>query len=93
MSVQMDGYRIEGVSGSGNGPAMRGRAFPQAALDVRYPLIRQSGNLNQVVEPVAMLIGAPNGSNPADIPDEESTVFELDDRTFSALIALPDWTG
>ena len=85
MSVQMDGYRVEDVSSSGNGSTLLGRAFPQAALEVRYPLIRQSGSLNQVVEPVAMLIGAPNGSNPTDIPDEESTVFELDDTNLLSL--------
>ena len=85
MSAQMDGYRIENVTGSGNDAASRGRAFPQAAIEARYPLVRHSSNLKQIVEPVAMLIGAPNGSNPRVIPDEESTVFELDDTNLLSL--------
>ena len=85
MSAQLDGYRIEDVSSSGNDSALRGRAFPQAAIEARYPLVRHSKNLKQVIEPVAMMIGAPNGSNPDDIPDEESTVFELDDTNLLSL--------
>jgi LPS-assembly protein len=55
------------------------------AIEARYPFVRHSGNLKQVIEPMALGIVAPNGSNPEQIVDEESTVFELDDTNLLSL--------
>ncbi len=78
-TAQVDGYRIENNSGGTDDYTLRGRLFPQLAVDASYPFVRQTGKLTQLIEPVATGILAPNGSNPNIIPDEESTVFELDD--------------
>jgi len=80
-SLQADGYRLDGIQRP-NGTkddAFEGRILPRLAIDARYPFVRHSGNLKQIIEPIAVGILAPNGSNPSDIPDEEGTVFELDD--------------
>ena len=78
-TTQIDGYRIENASGSTDDNTLRGRVFPQLAVDARFPFVRQTGKLTQLIEPIVTGILAPNGSNPSVIPDEESTVFELDD--------------
>ena len=82
--MQIDGYRIDAATSSGD-TSLKGRVFPQMAFESRYPLIRHSVAHKQIVEPIAMLIGAPNGSNPNKIPDEESAVFELDDTNLLSL--------
>ncbi len=56
-----------------------GRIFPQASVEWRYPLVRQSGESRQLIEPVASVVVAPNGGNPGEIPNEDSRVFEFDD--------------
>ena len=83
-STQIDGYHIDD-SGNSGGTSLEGRFFPQVAIEARYPFIRHAWMLQQIVEPIAMIIGAPNGSNPNQIPDEESTVFELDDTNLLSL--------
>jgi LPS-assembly protein len=84
-TTQIDGYRISDASTSDDDETFEGRFFPQMAVKARYPFVRHSGNLKQVIEPIALGIAAPNGSNPAQITDEESTVFELDDTNLLSL--------
>ena len=80
-TVQADGYWIRDITRSDgtNDVTFDGRVLPRLAIDARFPLVRHSDDLKQVVEPIVLGIMAPNGSNPSDIPDEEGTVFELDD--------------
>jgi len=85
--VQADGYWTHGVEPGSNdvnpsdapGSDTTGRIFPQMALKWRYPWARQDGSLHQVIEPIAQAVLAPNGSNPGDIPNEDSLDFEFDD--------------
>ncbi len=56
-----------------------GRIFPRVAVDWRYPWIRQSGSVRQVVEPMVQLALSPYGGNPGEIPNEDSKDFEFDD--------------
>ncbi|WP_439814770.1 LPS-assembly protein LptD [Zavarzinia sp. CC-PAN008] len=56
-----------------------GRVLPQAAIDWRWPFVRSDGEVRQVIEPIAALVLAPYGGNPAEIPNEDSTSFEFDD--------------
>lgn len=84
-TAQLDAYRIQNVSSFDDSTSLRGRAFPQFALEARYPFVRFGENLKQVIEPIAVGIVAPNGSNPEQIVDEESTVFELDDTNLLSL--------
>ncbi len=58
-----------------------GRLFPQAKLDWRLPLVRQHETVHQVIEPLASLVVAPNGSNPTDIPNEDSLEVEFDETS------------
>ena len=63
------------------------RAFPQAALEWRYPWVVQSGGWEQIIEPIAQVVAAPNGNwfNRGDIPNEDSLGFEFDDTTLFSL--------
>ncbi|MCG8546094.1 MAG: LPS assembly protein LptD, partial [Alphaproteobacteria bacterium] len=69
--------------------SVTGRILPRATVDFRYPLVRASGKVRQVIEPIVMFTATPNGSNPNDIPDEDSTVFEADDTNLFSPDRLP----
>ena len=67
------------------------RGQPQLAVDWRWPFIttgRTVGNAF-VIEPIVQLIAAPYGGNPAGIPNESSTDFELDETDIFSLDRLP----
>ncbi len=91
--VQADSYWTHGVvQGSNNvnpanapGSDTTGRVFPQLAVKWRYPWVRQDGSFRQVIEPIAQAVFAPNGSNPGDIPNEDSLDFEFDDTNIFEL--------
>lgn len=65
------------------------RFTPQLAADWRLPLVRQEGSVRQLIEPVIQLIAAPYGSNPADIPNEDSLSVEFDDSNLFSLNRFP----
>ncbi len=96
--VQGDGYWVDSVDPnrdvvnptSATESGITGRVFPQVALQWRYPWVRHSGAMTQVVEPVAQVVLAPNGSNPGRIPNEDSQDFEFDDTN---LFSLNRFTG
>ena len=82
-----DGYYVAEVerpeAARYNGLA--GRFHPVAEMDVRYPLVRELGNVRLVVEPRAALIATTSALNTSKIPNEDSVDFELDDANlFSA---------
>ena len=91
--VQADGYWTHGVvPGSSDvnpsnapGSETTGRVFPQFAAKWRYPWMRQDGSVRQVIEPIAQAVFAPNGSNPGEIPNEDSLDFEFDDTNLFKL--------
>jgi LPS-assembly protein len=56
-----------------------GRAFPQAALNWRYPWVDEFGSISALVEPIAAAFAAPVGGNPIGIPNEDAQSFEFDD--------------
>ncbi len=61
---------------------IRGRFRPQLKIDWRLPLVRSvSRNIQQFIEPVGQLVIAPNGVNDANIPNQDSTLFELDETS------------
>jgi LPS-assembly protein len=64
------------------------RALPQAALMLRWPLIRNGGaSGTQIIEPIAQVIVAPNAgdSQLTRIPNEDSLDFEFTDANLFAL--------
>ena len=91
--VQTDGYWTHGVvPGSNNvnpsnapGSETTGRIFPQFAAKWRFPWMRQDGPVQQVVEPIVQAVVGPNGSNPGEIPNEDSLDFEFDDTNIFKL--------
>lgn len=92
-SVQADVYNVDqtanpAVSQDVNS-TVTGRLLPRATVDIRYPLVRSSGAVRQLIEPIAMLTAAPNGQNPKNIPDEDSAVFEADDTNLLSEDRLP----
>ena len=74
-----DGFRIEESSSTDDDWLLLGRVFPKLFLETRFPLVRYSKGLKQIIEPVLLGTLSPNGSNSTKIIDEEGTVFELDD--------------
>ena len=96
--VQADGYWVDDVDPRSNAvnPAndtedgLTGRIFPQLALQWRYPWVQHEGTQHQVVEPIAQVVLAPNGSNPGEIPNEDSRDFVFDDTN---LFSLNRFTG
>lgn len=91
--VQTDGYWTDGVvAGSDDvnpsdapGNETTGRFFPQFAAKWRYPWVRQDGSVRQVIEPIVQAVFSPNGSNPGEIPNEDSLDFEFDDSNLFKL--------
>lgn len=83
--VQADIYSISSalknpsVAGGPRFSGVTGRIFPHAMIDWRYPLVREVGNVRQLIEPRVAVILAPNGNNPKTIPNEDSLDFEFDD--------------
>ena len=82
--VRLDGYALETgnkvlVSKHANDSYNKGRIYSVASTKVSYPLMAQTENTTQVLEPIAMLILSPNTKNSDDIPNVDSTVFDFDD--------------
>ena len=91
MNLYADGYYVAEVSrpreSDYNGLASR--IYPVAELDMRYPLVRELGNVRLIVEPRASLIASMTGLNPSEIPNEDSVDFELDDTNLFSLNRFP----
>ena len=81
--VQTDAYWVDNVPDpDAAGQTLKGfsgRAFPQAGLDWRYPFIRRGRWFSEVLEPIAGIIAAPGGGNPANAPNEDSLDLELNE--------------
>jgi LPS-assembly protein len=92
-SVQADVYNVDQTSdpsvSQDVNSTITGRVLPRATVDVRYPLVRSSDTVRQLIEPVVMVTAAPNGENPKNIPNEDSTVFEADDTNLLSEDRLP----
>jgi LPS-assembly protein len=69
------------------------RGLPYIALDWRWPFAatKTVGGTSFVVEPVAQAILSPYGDNPKDIPNEDSSDFELDDNNIFNFEHLPGY--
>lgn len=80
-SVRGDGYYAgnttldNGTSYSG----LAGRVHPEAALEWRYPFVREGEGVRDVLEPITAVIVSPNGGNNSRIPNIDSRDFEFDD--------------
>ncbi len=82
LTLDTDLYFVQDHTVPGNNnPSddVTGRVFPQAQLDWSKPYSKGDGNITQIIEPKVSLIMAPNGSNPSEIPNEDSQEFEFDE--------------
>ncbi len=96
-SVQADGYWAEDFEVGNIDPnpdnntdsEFDGRVFPQVALQWRYPWVSHGTVLDQVIQPSAQVVLGPDGSNPDEIPNEDSLDFEFDDTNLFSLNRFP----
>ena len=68
------------------------RAHPQAAVDFRWPFVRDGGKGGtQLIEPIAQVIVGPNGTGIRNqrVPNEDSLDFEFTDQNLFALNRFP----
>lgn len=89
-SLRNDLYHVEHNSAAiSEDDGFTGRIFPQVSAHWRYPFVRNSGSSRQLIEPIAAVVLAPNGSNPGAIPSEDSTVVEIDDTNILSADRFP----
>lgn len=84
-----DLYWVDNGGPGNSGDELTGRIWPLAALEWRYPLVRNQGSIRQLIEPIAALVLSPSGSNPDEIPNEDSISFEFDDTNLFSLNRFP----
>lgn len=92
LALWMDGYNVSNqvIAGQpGTFSGITGRVFPQASLQWRLPLVRDGETFDQVLQPVAEVVVAPNGANPAEIPNEDSRDIELDETNLFGFRRFP----
>ncbi len=67
------------------------RGQPFVAADWRWPFIASGSSRSTafVIEPIVQLIAAPYGGNPAGLPNEDSTDFELDETDIFSFDRIP----
>lgn len=88
-NLQTDVYNVNNVTDPGRPyvehDGTHARVYPQIGAQWSYPFVRQGEEYRQLIEPVLGTFVAPNGKNPAAIPNEDSVDIEFDDtRLFSA---------
>jgi len=90
-----DAYDSDDVALSPTQPSANGqfagRVIPRAKLEWRYPWVRHGNGSSQAIEPIVAFIAAPNGGNPAEIPNQDSTGIEFDDASLFALDRFPGY--
>jgi LPS-assembly protein len=69
------------------------RGLPYVAVDWRWPFASAGvfGASSLVVTPITQIIYAPYGDNPSDIPNEDSSSFQLDDSDIFSMSRLPGY--
>ncbi|MDP6688156.1 MAG: LPS assembly protein LptD [Alphaproteobacteria bacterium] len=88
----LNGFRPAGqAGGAAKNNGFEARLHPMAALEWRFPFVRRSGSVRQVVEPVAQVILTPYGGNPKEIPNEDSRSLEFDETNLFSLGRFPGY--
>ena len=55
------------------------RAFPRATITSSFPMVRQQGTIQQLVEPIVAFTAAPHQGEEEDIPNNDSIDVEFDE--------------
>ena len=73
-----------------NGSAATAFAQPNAALEVRWPFVREGWG-RQIIEPIAQLVAGPNtgGLRKQNTPNEDSLDFEFTDQNLFSINKFP----
>ncbi|MGH6872331.1 MAG: LPS-assembly protein LptD [Rhizomicrobium sp.] len=69
------------------------RGLPDIGVDWRWPFVSGggAGKTSLVIEPIVQLIASPYGDNPAGIPNQDSTQFELNELDIFSFDPLPGY--
>lgn len=76
-----DGYNVSNVGIPGDPQdfsGFSGRVWPQAAVEWRWPWLRNGETIDQVIQPVLQIVTSPIGGNSSKIPNEDSQAVEID---------------
>jgi LPS-assembly protein len=90
--LRADGYNVSNVdvgSESQDFSGFTGRIWPQAAVEWRWPWLRDGEIFDQVVQPVVQIVTAPIGGNTSKIPNEDSLAAELDVNNILSVNRFP----
>lgn len=68
-----------------------GRTEPMLALQWSYPMVRETGGVRQVIEPVAQAIAQPYDGEDDEIPNEDSQIVEFDDTNLFGFSRFPGY--
>ncbi len=83
MALRGDTYALEHYQPTLSKPALstfRGRLFPIASAQWRYPLVKRLDSANWALEPTAMIVGTPRVNNYT-IPNEDSLNIQVEDTS------------
>jgi len=85
-----DSYHVQDSAPLPSNSRFIERGMTYLALDWRWPFVSQGRSGNAlVIEPIAQVIAAPYGGNPAGIPLEDSASLELDENNIFSFDQLP----
>lgn len=87
MGFDADIYRI--AQDSRYDPVVA-RAEPLVGVELRWPLMGQTGGATHIVEPVAQILWSPEGRD-SDIPNEDSQLIAFDEGNLFATDRFPGW--
>jgi len=94
LQLRADGYDVSpGLDPTGttfvHESGGTGRVEPLAYVEWRYPFVRSSGTVQELIEPIISAVATPNGGNPQKIPNEDSRNVEFDDTNLFSIIRFP----
>jgi LPS-assembly protein len=95
--IEADGYWVsdfdpsnpDDVAPDDGESEFAGRFFPELALQWRYPFVRRSETMQQIIEPIAQIRLAPPEWKVGGIPNEDSLDLEFDDSNLFSLNRFP----
>ena len=93
-NLRQDIYNLNDVTIPSSTDTFNGtqlRTIPQAALQWRYPQIRASNGDSVIIEPIALGVAQPTGSNPVKIDNEDSRALELSDTNLFDIDRVPGY--
>lgn len=89
--ARADFYSIGNLPAPYSPNATIGRGFVTGGADISYPLIKQSGDVTWVLEPLAQIALSPNAKQDPRIPNEDSQVWELDETNLFQVNRSPGY--